>query len=129
MYEAINEQALALGKQFTTNVIKAQNETLKALEQISNVQLKAIESQAAANAEFVGEASKATDADSVRTLWTKSADFTREAAEKAFAAQQNVLEILAKNAQVIGNLAREQYDAGNEAVQSATAAAAKKAKK
>lgn len=126
MYEAINKQALALGKQFTDNVIKAQGQFLKTLEQISAVQIKAIEAQAASNAAFAGEASKATDVDSLRALWDKSADFSREAAEKALAAQQNVLEILAKNAEVISNFAREQYEAGNEAFTAASATVAKK---
>lgn len=129
MYETINKQALALGKQFTNNFIQAQGEVLKALEQINSVQLKAIESQAAANASFASEASKATDLDSIRALWDKGADFSRQAAEKAYATHQNVLEILAKNAETIGNLAREQYEAGNEALSAGVVTAAKKAKK
>ena len=129
MYETINKQALALGKQFTNNFIKAQGESLKALEKINSVQLKAIESQAAANAAFASEAAKATDIDSIRSLWEKSADFSRESAEKAYATHQNVLEILAKNAETIGELAREQYEAGNEAIKSSAEVATKKAKK
>lgn len=129
MYETINKQALALSKQFTNNMIKAQGETLKMLEKISSVQLKAVESQAAANAAFAGEASKANDMDSIRALWEKSADFSRESAEKAYATQQNVMEILAKNAETVGELAREQVEAGNEAVNASAQAASKKAKK
>ncbi|MGB8716678.1 MAG: hypothetical protein WCD66_10000, partial [Rhodanobacteraceae bacterium] len=83
MYESINKQALALGKQFTNNMIKAQGETLKTLEKISSIQMTAIESQASANAAFAGEAAKATDLDSMRALWDKSADFSRESTEKA----------------------------------------------
>ncbi len=129
MYETMNKQALALGKQFTNNMIKAQGETLKMLEKISSVQMKAIESQAAANAAFASEAAKATDIDSIRALWDKSADFSRESAEKNYAVNQNVMEILAKNAETVGELAREQYEASNEAVTTSTQAASKKAKK
>lgn len=129
MYETINKQALALGKQFTNNMIKAQGDTLKMLETISSVQMKAIESQASANAAFAGEATKATDMDSIRALWDKSADFSRESAEKNYAVSQNVLAILAKNAETVSELAREQYEAGNEAVTASTQTASKKAKK
>ncbi|MGA7298409.1 MAG: phasin family protein [Rhodanobacteraceae bacterium] len=129
MYETINKQALALGKQFTNNMIKAQGETLKTLEKISSIQMKAFESQASANAAFAGEAAKATDLESMRALWDKSADFSRESAEKAYAVNQNVLEILAKNAETVGELAREQYEAGNEAVNASVDTAGKKAKK
>lgn len=129
MFEIINNQALALGKQFTNNFIKAEGETLKALEKINSVQLKALESQAAANAEFAGEAAKATDVDSLRTLWDKGAEFSRASAEKAYAAHQDVLEILAKNAESVGAMVREQYEASSEAVSASTQAAARKAKK
>lgn len=129
MYETINKQALALGKQFTDNLIKAQSETLKTLEKVSSVQLKAIETQAAANADFfASKASKATDAESIRALWEEGADFSREAAEKAYTTHQNVLELLAQNAEKIGNLAREQYEAGNEALNASTKATKKSAK-
>ncbi len=128
MYETMNQQMLALGKQFTDNLVKVQSETLKTLEQISSVQMKALETQAANNAAFASEAGQATDAESLRALWEKGADFSRDAAEKTWAAQQNVLELLAKNAETIGTLAREQYEAGNEAFNTAAEAVRKPAK-
>lgn len=128
MYENINQQALDFGKQFTDNLVKAQSEGLKTLEKISNVQLKAVEAQAAANAAFVDQASKATDADSVRALWEKGADFSRESAEKNWATHKDVLELLAQNAETVGTLAQAQYDAGSAAANTA-ASTGKKAKK
>ncbi|HET8897258.1 MAG TPA: phasin family protein [Rhodanobacteraceae bacterium] len=128
MYEIFNKQALALGKQFTNNVIKAQGISLKALEDINTLQLKAFEDQANAQVEFAGEAAKAKDFDGVRSLWAKSADFSRDAAEKFYATQQNVWEVALKSAQNLGELAREQIEAGSEAINAAPAAIKKAAK-
>ncbi|MDN5923801.1 MAG: phasin family protein [Xanthomonadales bacterium] len=128
MYDTLNKQALAFGKQFTDNVIKAQGVALKNFEQISSVQAKALEEQATAHADFANEATKANDFDSVRELWTKSSDFARNSAEKLYATQQDVLAIMAKNAQVMTDLGREQFEAGSE-VLAAAPKAAKKASK
>lgn len=128
MYEIFNKQALALGKQFTNNVIKAQGISLKALEQINTLQLKAFEDQANAQAAFAGEAAKAKDFDSVRTVWAKSVDVSRDAAEKFYATQQNVWDVALKSAQNLGELAREQFEAGSEAIAAAPAAVKKAAK-
>ena len=129
MYETMNKQALALGKQYTDNFIKAQGVALKTLEQINSLQLKAFESQASANAAFAGEAAKVNDMDGIRALWDKSADFTRDAAEKAYATQQDVLQLVTKSAETFGEMAREQYEAGNEAISANAQTVAKKAKK
>lgn len=128
MYDTLNKQAMAFGKQFTDNVIKAQGMALKSFEQISAVQAKALEEQTAAHTDFANEAGSATDFDDVQKLWAKSTDFTRNSVEKLYATQQEVLAIMAKNAQVLTDLGREQFEAGSEAIAAAPKAAKKASK-
>lgn len=128
MYDVLNKQALALGKQFTNNFVKAQGISLKAIEQINTLQLKAFEAQVNAQSAFADEAAKAKDFDGVRTLVAKSADFTRDAAEKFYATQQNVWDVALKSAQDLGELAREQFEAGNEAIAAAPSVVKKASK-
>lgn len=128
MYDTLNKQALAFSKQFTDSVIKAQGMALKSFEQISTLQAKALEEQAAAHADFANEAGNTNDFEGVQKLWAKSTDFTRNSAEKMYATQQEVLAIMAKNAQVLTDLGREQFEAGSEAIAAAPKAAKKAAK-
>lgn len=128
MYDNMNKQALAFGKQFTDNIINAQAVALKSFEQISNLQAKALEEHATAHADFANEASKANDIDGMRDLWAKSIDFTRNSAEKMYATQQDIMAIVAKNAQTMTDLGREQFEAGSEALAAAPKAAKKAAK-
>ena len=129
MYEIFNKQALALGKQFTNNAIKAQGISLKAIEEISTLQFKAFENQVNAQIAFADEATKAKDLDGVRSVWAQAADFSRDAAEKFYATQQNVWDVAMKSAQNLGELAREQFEAGNEAIAAAPATIKKAVRK
>lgn len=125
MYDTFNKQALAFGKQFTDNMIKAQGVALKNFEQISTLQAKAMEEQASAHSDFANEAAKANDVDSIQKLWAKGSDITRDNAEKMVATQQEMLAIMAKNTQTLTDMGRAQFEAGSEAI----AAAPKSAKK
>lgn len=125
MYENYNKQALAMGKQFTDNVIKAQGIVLKSFEQVSAIQAKALEEHANAQTAFANEVGKAKDFDAVRELWVKSVDFSRDSAEKMQGTQQDVLEVVQKHAEKLGEMAREQLEAGTDAIAAAPKAAKK----
>lgn len=128
MYDTLNKQALAFGKQFTDNMIKAQGVALKNFEQISTIQAKALEEQTTAHTDFANEAANASDFDSIQKLWTKSTDFTRNSAEKMAATQQEVLAIMTKNTQTLTDMGREQFEAGSEALAAAPKATKKASK-
>lgn len=125
MIETWQKQAFAFGKQFADTAFKAQNAVLKGFEQISDAQLKALQAQTEATAAFVAESADVRDADAARALWNKGLDVARANAEQGYVAGQQVAAVVLKTADALGELARAQLKAANEAF--TAPAAAKKA--
>lgn len=125
MIETWQKQAFAFGKQFADTAFKAQSAVLKGFEQISDAQLKALQAQAEATAAFVAETADVRDADTARALWNKGLDVARTNAEQGYAAGQQVVAVVLKTTDALGELARAQLKAANEAF--TAPAAAKKA--
>ncbi|EIL98268.1 hypothetical protein RHOFW104T7_15845 [Rhodanobacter thiooxydans] len=126
MTQQLNTQFFAFTKQFTDGAFKAQSLALKGLETVAELQLKALEEQTKASAEFVAEALETRDINGLRGLWEKGANLGRENAERAVAVSQEVLAVTQKTAESLNALVQEQRQAANDAV-AAPAAAAKKA--
>ena len=86
--------------------------------QVAALQLEALEKQATASAQFIGEAVETRDVDGLRTLWEKGANLSRSNAEQAVALSQEVLAITQKTAESVSALVQEQRQAANDAVAS-----------
>ncbi|MEY2116982.1 phasin family protein [Rhodanobacter sp. FW106-PBR-R2A-1-13] len=129
MTQQLNTQFFAFTKQFTDGAFKAQSLALKGLETVAELQLKALEEQTKASAEFVAEALETRDINGLRSLWEKGANLGRENAERAVAVSQEVLAVTQKTAESLNALVQEQRQAANDAVAAPVAAAKKAAAK
>jgi hypothetical protein len=129
MTQQLNNQLFAFTKQLTDSAFRAQSLALKGLETVAELQLKALEQQAQASAEFVAEAMETRDVNGLRGLWEKGASLNRDSAERAVAVSQEVIAITQKTAESLNALVQEQRQAANDAVVAPVAAAVKKAAK
>ena len=118
MTQAFNNQIFTFTKQLADNAFKAQSLALQGLSQVAALQLEALEKQATASAQFLGEAVETRDVDGLRTLWEKGANLSRSNAEQAVALSQEVLAITQKTAESVSALVQEQRQAANDAVAS-----------
>lgn len=116
MTQAFNNQLFTFTKQLADNAFKAQSLALQGLSQVAALQLEALEKQATASAQFIGEAVETRDVDGLRTLWEKGANLSRSNAEQAVALSQEVLAITQKTAESVSALVQEQRQAANDAV-------------
>ena len=123
MTQQFNNQLFAFTKQFTDSAFKAHSLALKGLEKVAELQLKALEQQSKASAEFVAEAMETRDVNALRGLWEKGSNLSRENAERAVAVSQEVLSITQKTAESLTALVQEQRQAANDAVTAPVAAA------
>ncbi|WP_243040415.1 phasin family protein [Dyella sedimenti] len=126
MTQQLNTQVFAYAKQLADSAFKAQSVALKGLEKIAELQIKALEKQSEAAAEFISEALDTRDIDGLRVLWEKAATASRENAERAVAVTQEIIAVTQKTAESLGSLVQEQQQAANDAV-TAPVAAVKKA--
>jgi hypothetical protein len=127
MAQHFNNQLFAFTKQFTDSAFKAQSVALKGLEAVAELQLKALEQQAAVSAGFIGEAMETRDVDGLRALWEKGTSLSRSNAEQAVAVSQEVLAITQKTAESLNALVQEQRQAANDAVAAPIVTSSKKA--
>lgn len=126
MTQQLNSQVFAYAKQLTDSAFKAQSVALKGLEQVAELQIKALEKQSHATAQFLAEVFETRDADGLRTLWEKGSSLSREQAEHTVALSQEVIAVTQKTAESLSALVQEQQHAVNDAV-AAPVAAVKKA--
>ena len=126
MTQQLNNQVFAYAKQLTDSAFKAQSVALKGLEQVAELQIKALEKQSHATAQFIAEVFETRDADALRALWEKGSNLSREQAEHTVALSQEVIAVTQKTAESLSALVQEQQHAANDAV-TAPVAAVKKA--
>jgi hypothetical protein len=126
MTQQLNNQVFAYAKQLTDSAFKAHSVALKGLEQVAELQIKALEKQSHATAQFIAEALETRDLDSLRTLWEKGTSLSRDQAEHVVAVSQEVIAVTQKTAESLNALVQEQQHAANDAV-AAPVAAVKKA--
>jgi hypothetical protein len=126
MTQQLNNQVFAYAKQLTDSAFRAQSVALKGLEQVAELQIKALEKQAQVAAAFITEAFETRDADGLRTLWEKGTALSRDNAERAVAVTQEIIAVTQKTAESLNALVQEQQQAANDAA-AAPIAAVKKA--
>lgn len=127
MTQQLNTQVFAYAKQLSDSAFKAQSLALKGLEQVVELQIKALEKQSQVTADFITEALETRDADALRTLWEKGAAVSRDNAERAVTVTQEIIAVTQKTAESLSALVQEQQQAANDAVAAPAAVAVKKA--
>lgn len=120
MYEQMNSQFLATSRQLAETSFKAHGLALQGFERVVGVQMRALQDQMTAQANFWTLASDVSEIDNARNLWPTGAQLVRESAEKAYATAQEVMTITAQTGESIGALVK---DAAEVVSASATQAA------
>ncbi|MDQ6647835.1 MAG: phasin family protein [Pseudomonadota bacterium] len=127
MTEQLNNQFFAFTKQFTDSAFQAHTLALQGMEKVAGLQLAAFQQQSQVSAEFLSEAMEARDIDSLRGLWEKGNNLSRENAERTVAVSQEVMAITQKTAESLNSLVQEQRLAANDAAVAPVSAARSKA--
>lgn len=124
MFEQINAQSLAFGKNYADALLKAQGLALTGLESITRLNLSTFEDRLKASVEFWNEAASVRDFDTAREVWPKGVQLARESAEKLYANTQEVIGVSLKTSEALGNIAKGTVEDAVENVQAATREAA-----
>ncbi len=107
MYEQMNSQFLATSRQLAETSFKAHGLALQGFERVVGVQMRALQEQMTAQANFWTLASDVNEIDNARNLWPTGAQLVRESAEKAYATAQEVMSITAQTGESIGALVKD----------------------
>lgn len=124
MFEQINAQSLAFGKNYADALLKAQGLALTGFENITRLNLNTFEDRLKASVEFWNEAAAVRDFDGAREIWPKGVQLAKESAEKLYANTQEVLGVSLKTSEAIGNIAKGSVEDAVQAVQTAAGDAA-----
>ena len=118
MIEQYNNQVLAFSKSFAEAAFKVQGLALQNIEKIADLQLKTIENRANATAAFVTEALEVRDFDGLKAIWPKGVTLAKESAEKAYSTTQEVFGLQVKTGEALSEIAKTNFAATNETLQS-----------
>ena len=129
MFEQINFQPLAFGKNYTDAFVKAQGLALAGFERITELNLKTFEDRVKASVDFWSEAAEVRDIETAQAFFPKGAQFVKESAEKLYANNQEVLGVSLKTSEAIGSLAKSSFESVNETVTDTLNKTVKAAKK
>jgi len=116
MFEQINTQSLALGKNYADAFVKAQGLALAGFERITELNLKTFEDRVKASVEFWTEAADVRDFEGAKALSAKGVQLAKESAEKLYANGQEVFGISLKTGEAIGSIAKGSFENTNEAI-------------
>ncbi|HVJ62654.1 MAG TPA: phasin family protein [Tahibacter sp.] len=118
MIEQYNNQVLAFSKSFADAAFKAQGIALANFEKIADIQLKIFENRANATAAFVSEALEVRDFEGLKAIWPKGVTLAKESAEKAYSTTQEVFGLQVKTGEALSEIAKTNFAATNETLQS-----------
>ena len=107
----INEQFANTTRQFADTASQVNRLALENAENVLGLQLAAIQQNVNATFAFWGELAEVRDLDGLKTLLPKGAQVARESVERAVATSQDVLGRTVKTQEVIGELAKSQFEA------------------
>ncbi len=125
MFEQINTQSLALGKNYADAFVKAQGLALAGFERITELNLKTFEDRLKASVDFWSEAAEVRDLEGAKTIWPKGVQLAKESAEKLYATSQEVFGVSLKTSEAIGALAKGSLENTNETISKQVHAAKK----
>lgn len=116
MFEQINTQSLALGKNYADAFVKAQSLALAGFERITELNLKTFEDRVKASVDFWSEAAEVRDFEGAKAIWPKGVQLAKESAEKLYANTQEVVGVSLKTSEAIGSLAKGSFETTNETI-------------
>ncbi len=116
MFDQINIQPFALGKNYADAFVKAQGLALAGFERITELNLKTFEDRVKASVDFWSEAAEVRDIEAAQAFWPKGAQFVKESAEKLYANGQEVLGVSLKTSEAIGALAKTSFETASKQV-------------
>lgn len=128
MFEQMNTQTAALGKNYADTFVKAQGLALAGFERITELNLKAFEERVKASVEFWTEAAEVRDFEGLKSISEKGVQLAKESAEKLYANSQEVFGVSLKTSEALGSLAKGSFDTTNEAITKQAATARKAAR-
>ena len=124
-----NDQFSAYTHQFAAVAARMNRLALENAETMFGVQLRTREKNVDATTSFLGELVEARDLESYKTLVPKGLQVARDNAERVAAAGQEVFGLTLKTSEVLGQLAKSQFEAATEQAQATVAKVAKATKR
>ena len=124
-----NDQFSAYTHQFAAVAARMNRLALENAETMFGVQLRTFEKNVDATTSFLGELVEARDLESYKTLVPKGLQVARDNAERVAAAGQEVFGLTLKTSEVLGQLAKSQFEAATEQAQATVAKVAKATKR
>lgn len=110
MYAQFNTETIAFGKRLADSAAKANHVAVASLERIVRLQFKAIEGRMAAAESFMTAAADVRDPQALTAFWPKGINFVKESAEKFYADSQEIMDVLTKTGEALGELAKAQVE-------------------
>ena len=120
-----NDQFSAYTHQFAAVAARVNRLALENAETVFGLQLRTLEKNVEAATGFFGELTEARDLESYKTLWPKGLQVARDNAERVAAVGQEVFGLTLKTSEVLGQLAKSQFEAASDEAQATVAKAAK----
>ena len=128
MSAQINEQFSTFTHQFAAAAARANRLALENAETIFGVQLKAFEKNIDATTAYFTELAEIRDVEAYKTVLPKGLQIAKDNAERAAAANQEVIGLTLKTNEALGQLAKSQFEAASETAQATVAKATKTVK-
>lgn len=128
MYQQINAQFAGMTKQFTDAVMQANGLALENAERVFGLQVKTIEANMAATADFITEFSEVRAPEELKDVMPRGLQLVKENAERTLHASQEAFGETLKTQQAIGQIAKAQMESAGEQVKQTAAKATKAAK-
>ena len=133
MYQNINEQFASTARQFADTAAQVNRLALASAEKTFGLQLSTLEENTNAAFAFWGELAEVRDFDGLKAVWPKGVQTARESIERSVSAGQEAFGQAVATNEAIAQIAKGQVEAAQakaeEAVQTATKAAAGKSRK
>ena len=124
-----NDQLAAYTHQFAAVAARVNRLALENAETVFGVQLRTFEKNVDATTSYLGELADARDLEAYKTLLPKALQVARDNAERVAAAGQEVFGLTLKTSEVLGQLAKSQFEAATDQAQATVAKVAKAAKR
>lgn len=128
MYEQINAQFAGMTKQFTDAAAQANAIIFENAERVIGLQMKTLEANLGATADFFSEAAESRQPEDFKTLLPKALQVAKDNAERVYHTGQEVIGESIKTQQALGQIASAQVQAAGEQVKQTAAKASKAAK-
>jgi len=107
--------------QFAAAASRANRMALENVESVFGLQLKTLEKNVTATAEFFGQFTGTNDFGDVQSLWPKGLQLARDNLERLASANQEAVGLSLKTSEALGELARNQFESASEKFQAGAA--------